>query len=279
LDWIDLALVGDEAALDDAIRNLDSDARQEALTSLARELELEGDEVERAVLRMMVERVRPLALPRSLWARPITASDEPESHVRAHFQRKRINPTPQRLRQATQLYAQFADERDRVSVTEASLKTCGYRCEHCGLAFHDEELQKKALVSPFGTRGSPKHDPWKPQWHQHDLRYPTMDHHWPVSLYGDNRAGNMKVLCRGCNLGKEHYVALEQYRSTVGLPARSQLIGAGPVACEVFYAQLRRAPACVETGQIAKDVELTVRLKDPHAAAVLDNLETVVSSD
>jgi hypothetical protein len=83
--------------------------------------------------------------------------------------------------------------------------------------------------------------------------------------------------CHGCNHGKENFVALEQMRPLVGLPARTQLLTGGSVAWDVFYAQLRRAPTCSETGENATQAELTVRLRDPHAPAVLDNLETVAS--
>jgi hypothetical protein len=91
------------------------------------------------------------------------------------------------------------------------------------------------LASPFGTRGSHKSDPLKPHWNgADDLRFPTMDHHWPVSLYADNRPKNLKVLCNACNQGKEDFLANEQLRPAVGLPRRSQLLSGGALPFDVF---------------------------------------------
>lgn len=279
MDWIDLALRDDEAGIAGAIDALDQTGRLAAFASVAELLGLSLEEIERAALRLLIERARPLALPTLLWSRPVTASDDPASLVQAHFKRKGIEVTPDRLRRALRLYAQFAEERDnKTPVTEAGLQQCGFRCQHCGLAFCNEDLATRAIVSPFGYRGSLKSDSLKPHWNdQERFRYPTMDHHWPVSLYGDNRHENLKILCQGCNQGKENYLALAQMRSSVGLPGRTQFFATGPLAWEAFYAQLRREPACVLSGKAATEVELTIRLKDPYAPAVLDNLETVES--
>lgn len=279
MEWIDLALRDDEAGVAGAIEALDGGERAAAFASVAGLLGLSPDDIERAALRLLIERARPLALPTSLWSRPITASDDPSSLVRAHFKRKGIEVTPDRLRRALRLYTQFAEERAKVSVSEAGLQKCGFRCQHCGLAFCNEDLATRAIVSPFGYRGPPKPDPLKPHWNDEErFRFPTTDHRWPVSLYGDNRHENLMILCQGCNHGKENYLALAQLRSSVGLVARTQFFAAGPVTWEAFYAQLRREPACADSGKTAVEVELTVRLKDPHAPAVLDNLETVESS-
>lgn len=277
-EWIDLALFCDEAGLTAAIDQLNSEGRAAALKSAAALLGFSHEDVERAALRVLVERARPFALPASLWSRPITASDDPRTHVRAHFARLGITETADRLRLAVQLYVQFAEDRRKIQVREPELQRCGYRCQHCGLAFCNEELGPKALVSPFGLRGAPKIDTLKPHWNgPGDARYPTMDHHWPVSLYGDNTSPNLRVLCGGCNQGKANYLTLVQLPPWVGLPGRSQLLGTGPLTFEVFYSQLRRSPRCETSGKDATAVELTVRLKDPHCPPVLDNLMTVES--
>jgi hypothetical protein len=72
--------------------------------------------------------------------------------VRAHFAQQSITETPERLLQAVRLYVQFAEERRKVPIREQDLIRCGYRCQHCGLAFCNEELAHKALISPFGLR-------------------------------------------------------------------------------------------------------------------------------
>jgi hypothetical protein len=276
--WIDLALIDDEQALSTAIRDMDDSDRAAAIGAVVGELGLTKAEVERAILRVMIERARPLALPTSLWSRSITASDDPKAHVRAHFTRRGIAETPERLQQAVRLYFRFAEDRKKIRIRESDLKRCGYRCEHCGLAFCNEDLDSRALISPFGLRGTPKIDALKPHWNGGDeLRYPTVDHHWPVSLYGDNSAANLRVLCGGCNQGKANYMALEQLPSSVGLVGRNQLLGSRSLSFEAFYTQIRRSPLCERTGQSPAVTELTVQLRDPRAPSVLDNLITVAS--
>ena len=143
---------------------MDANQRAAAIAGFAAELDLSAEDIECATLRLLVERARPLALPISLWSRPVTASDDPASHIRAHFERKGIEPTADRMRRALRLYAQFAQERVKTPITKANLVKCGFRCEHCGLVFCNEELTNRAIVSPFGHRGLLKRDPLKPHW-------------------------------------------------------------------------------------------------------------------
>jgi hypothetical protein len=214
----------------------------------------------------------------ALVARPITSSDDPSTEIRRHFERRGVAETPERVQLALQLYAQFAQDRAKVPVKEVDLRRCGYRCEHCGLAFCNEELASKALISPFGLRGAKKVDPLKPHWNGIDEnRNPTMDHDWPVSLYGDNTSGNLRVLCGACNQGKANYLALEQLKPWVGLQERAQLLGRGSLSLEAFYTQIRRSPICQRTGRGADVMELTVVLRDVRSPPVLDNLITVES--
>lgn len=218
-------------------------------------------------------------MPTSLWARPVTASDDPRTLLRTHFGRVGVAATADRLDKGLDLYLQFREERGRVQVQESDLRRCGYRCEHCGLALCNEELVRRAIVSPFGTRRAKKTDGLKPHWNGADeLRWPTMDHDWPVSLYGNNDRTNLKVLCRACNEGKSDFLTWEQTRASVGLPRRTQLSSTGSLPKELFYTQLRRSPICIESGQSATSTELTVRLIDASGPLVLDNLVTVASS-
>lgn len=277
MEWIDFALFGDENGLQSALDGLDARQRAEAIAGLTRKFGLDRADIELSILRLLIERARPYALPTSLWRRPVTASDDPRAHLRTHFGRIGVAATADRLDKGLDLYLQFREERSRVQVQEADLRRCGYRCEHCGLAFCNEELARRTIVSPFGTRGTKKTDALKPHWNGgDDLRWPTMDHDWPVSLYGSNDRKNLRVLCRACNDGKMDFVAWEQTRSAVGLPKRIQL-SPGKVPNELFYTQLRRSPVCVDTGQTAASTELTVRLVDANGPLVLDNFVTVAS--
>lgn len=277
-DWIDFALIGDEAALDTAIRSLNQEDRNQVLLEFAGALGLSEDDILNGVLRLLVERARPLALPAKLWSRPVTASDDPVAYIKEHFARRGVPPSKKRLSAALSLYLQFSDERDDSRVTLRDLRGCGFRCQHCGLAFCNEELEHKGFESSFGYRGRDKNDPMKPHWNDKlEKRFPTLDHVWPVSLCGNNDPGNLRVLCSGCNLGKEDVVAFEQTRPSVGLPGRGPLLQGGAVSWPAFYTQLRRAPECARTGKTCAETELTVTLKNPDEAIVLDNLLTVES--
>jgi hypothetical protein len=276
--WIDLALAPDEASLRGLLNELDARARGDAIANVADRLGLTREDVERAALRLLVERVRLFALPSSLWNRDPTASDDPRARIRSHFTALGVTETPERVDSALRLYLAWIDGRGNPKVKEADLVACGYRCQHCGLAFHNEELLSRGFESPFGSRAAPKKDPLKPHWHVSDEeRQPTIDHDWPVALFGDNRPSNLRVLCSPCNAGKEHYVAGEQMWPAVGLPRRKHVMRPRPVANDVFYAQLRRAPRCEHTGRGPTEVELTVELRDPNMPSVLDNLRTVES--
>jgi hypothetical protein len=277
MEWIDLALIGDEATLRAAISGLSNDERDAAIEGLADVLGVDDGEFMRGMLRILVERARPLALPSRLWRRSLTSSDDPARMAREHLVSRRLQPTPERVRLAVAMYSRFEEERDRtLRLTEDDLVACGYRCGHCGLEFHNEELESRSLESPFGNRFKLLVAPLKPHWNgPADMREPTMDHDWPVSLYGDNGHANLRVLCHGCNVGKRDVVALEQSRSWTGYPERPSLINAAPVEFPVFYAQLRREPLCWRSGRAADAAELTVELKDLGAPAVLDNLMTV----
>ncbi|WP_115504253.1 HNH endonuclease [Mesorhizobium sanjuanii] len=279
LQWIDLALLGDEARLSAAIDGLDESGRTAVIADLADQLGMNDAQIQRATLRILVERVRPFALSSALWSRPITSSDDPRAEIRRQFARRGVAETPERIDLALQLYAQFTQDRAKVPVREIDLMRCGYRCEHCGLAFCNEDLVSRGLISPFGLRGTDKTDPLKPHWNGPDNnRYPTMDHDWPVSLYGDNGINNLRVLCGACNQGKANYLALQQLKPWVGLPERAQLLGGSSLSFDVFYAQIRRSPSCFQSGRKADVTELTVALRDVHSAPVLDNLVTIESS-
>lgn len=277
-EWIDLALLGDEDSLFSAIEGLGKSDRERALQSVSKQLRLSRDDVEKAVLRVLIERVRPFALPADVWARPNTASDDPRVKISAQFGRLKISSTPGRLKLASDLYDRFVQERSRAKIAVADLERCEYRCEHCGLFFCNEELARRNWTSPFGFRKASKSDALKPHWNGEVAgREPTLDHHWPISLYGDDAVSNHRVLCKTCNEGKADHLALEQLRPWVGLPGRNQLLRQGPISPEAFYAQLRRSPRCEKTGKDRSVTELTVVLRDSYAPAVLDNLETAES--
>lgn len=278
MNWIDLALIDNEADLRQAIEGLDAEKRSKVLGELLRLLKLSKDESEQTLLRLLLERARPFSIPGALWGRAPDSSDDIRRPTERNFKDLGITSSPERIRGVQRMYLQFSQERDKMRrVTQADLKKQNFRCGHCGLAFCDEELAEKGIESPHGERGKPKNDPLKPHWFRADLRTPTLDHRWPISLYGSNDPANMFVLCRGCNTGKAQCVAREQLPPFIGLPQRDTLLARYPISADLFYAQLIREPTCSRTGQTAIECELTVEIVDPTKPAFLDNLTTVVS--
>lgn len=278
MNWIDLALIDNEADLRQAIEKLDEPGRAGVLAELVRLLKLGKGEAEQTLIRLLLERARPFSIPGPLWGRSPDSSDDMKRPTERHFRDLGIASSPERLRAVQKMYLQFSSERlDERRFTLADLQKQGFRCGHCGLAFCNDELAKKGWVSPHGVRRKDKSDPLKPQWKTAALRAPTLDHRWPISLYGSNDEGNLYVLCKGCNDGKSACLAREQLPSFIGLPQRSTLQGVYPISTEVFYAQIAREPMCRKTGVGAAQSELTVEIVDPHKPAFLDNLCTVES--
>lgn len=276
MQWIDLTLLSAEAQLVSALTGLERGQRQSVADELLKLLRMDRDDLEVSSLRILVERARGFALPVSLWSRPLDASSNIRDAGRVHLEQLGLEATSERLDAIQILYQQFATERTRKPVTEASLQKNGYRCEHCGLAFCNEDLESKGIESPHGLRGALKVDALKLHWGRDDLRIPTIDHDWPVSTFGSNADHNLRVLCGGCNQGKADYIALEQMGAWTGLVNRVQLVRqAVPLA--LFYAQVRRSSICSQTGVASSTAELTVQLRDPAGPAVFDNLITIVS--
>ena len=276
-EWIDLALTLNEDDLAREIDQLSPNDRKRVLDQLLTVFRLKSDTAERAILRLMIERARPMVLPSALWRRPITSSSNFLAEADRHLKRLGVESTSERLQKAQDLYAQFVVERGNERVTEQHLKNQDYRCWHCGLAFCNEELSSKGFVSPFGSRRKTKNDPLKLHWVKLENRLPTLDHYWPITLYGDNQNRNHRVLCFSCNWGKANYIATEQMPPFVGLPRRAQFTTNAPLPEDLFYAQIRLNPECFRTGKTARDTELTVELRDPQMLGVLDNLVTVES--
>jgi 5-methylcytosine-specific restriction endonuclease McrA len=278
MSWIDLALIDNEAALRQAIEKLDGPGRATVLAELVRLLKLSKDEAEQTLIRLLLERARPFSIPGPLWGRSPDSSDDMKRPTERHFQDLGITFSPERLRAVQKMYLQFSAERTRErKVTLADLQEQDFRCAHCGLAFCNDELSKRGFESPHGVRRKEKSDPLKPQWTHAELRAPTLDHRWPISLYGSNDEGNLYVLCKGCNDGKSARIGREQLPSFIGLPQRAALLGQYPVSTELLYAQIARESVCWKTGASAKEAELTIEIVDRYKPAFLDNLRTVES--
>ncbi|WP_394538830.1 hypothetical protein PRJ39_25270 [Lysobacter enzymogenes] len=278
MQWIDLALISGESNLVSTLEALERQERKVIADELFGILGLSQDDFELSTLRILVERARGFALPISLWSRPLDASSSIRDAGRSHLGQLGLEASSSRLDAIQFMYQEFATERARVPVTVTALSKNGFRCEHCGLAFCNEDLESKGIVSPHGYRGALKVDVLKVHWQRDEHRIPTMDHDWPVSTFGSNADHNLRVLCAGCNEGKAAYLALEQMGAWTGLLNRVQLVSQ-QVPLALFYAQIRRDPVCSRTGVASNSAELTVELRDPARPAIFDNLKTVVSPD
>lgn len=279
MDWIDILLLTSEADLQHRLRELTPAERAALRTYAIATLKLSEEDVEAAVLRILIERLRPFALPQDLWSRPVNDTSSIRRHAGEHLKHLGFDVSEDRLAAMQKLYRRSQAERVKLGVTRDDLMSCNWRCQHCGLIFHNEELESLALESPFGARPRSKEDRLKPHWNKLDLRRPRLDHVWPISTFGSNDADNLQVLCDGCNQGKEDLLAHEQTRGFVGLQKGRHLKRVEPISLDLFYAQVARSGRCVVTGKVATETELTIRLRDKRLPAVLDNLETVESPE
>lgn len=280
LDWIDLAIITSESELTQTLDGLEESERTRLRNALMRVLQVAPADLDRSVFRLLIERSRPFALPAALWSRPITASWSVKDESKRHLARLELQASEERLTRMNALYNAFlVTERDR-RVTQERLKVQSFRCAHCGLAFCNEQLEKHDIVSPHGPRKKNKLDALKPHWApgKGEHLQPTIDHVWPIAGYGSNVPTNIDIKCKGCNVGKSHFVSLEQHRDWTGLCTRAHLENPNrPLSFELFYAQILRQPSCEKSKKGPQDAELTVVLRDSALPAVLDNLMTVES--
>ncbi|MGY3228906.1 5-methylcytosine-specific restriction endonuclease McrA [Luteibacter sp. HA06] len=280
-DWIDLATINDERRLSAAIDALTAQEGLSLRDTLCALLFITPLEVEKSVLRILVERSRAMALPKALWSRSFSDSSSVDELCEEYLASLGVPSTKARVAAMRGLYRAFGDTRSsQPPLTIAMLNAIDWRCTHCGLLFCDDDVVHKGWSSPHGPRGPLKVEPLKQHWNPAlahcNYRQPSIDHDWPVSTFGDNAASNLRIMCRGCNEGKSNIVAGEQAQSWVGMHRRSQFLPL-PLPLDVFYAQLRRRPRCEITGQTASQIELTVKLRDPGGIARFDNLITVES--
>jgi hypothetical protein len=278
-DWVDYLLIDNESDLQSRLSVLSTGEKNHLGEQLRELLGLSQEAIERAVLRLLIERARPFALPARLWRREVTATWSVQDANKEHLMSLQLDPTADRLQAMQDLYFRFANERKPNTVLEESLRKQNYSCLLCGLRFYNDELDDFGYVSPLGKRPRIKMDPLKPHWSKKEFRRASVEHRWPISLFGDNSTRNLAITCFGCNTGKSNYMAAHQTKAFVGLPLRSQLRETGVLPVETFFAQMQRQPHCQDTGRGPAEVELTVRLLDARHPPVLDNLVTISSED
>ena len=282
MDWIDLVLAGSEEELDTSLSSLNAAALQRLTNEAIGSLRLNREELDRSLLRILLERLRPHALPSFLWSQRSTEAAGVAAAIRVHLAEKGFEPTEDRVRRCQALYSRYVETRggSRYGISHELMEKGGWACAHCGIRFYNEELGEKTdIVSPLGYRNGEKSDTLKRHWIDLKYRLPTVDHIWPIATFGSNDLSNLQILCVGCNSGKHNALAYEQGRSFVGVHQRKDLSGGEALSFELFYEHLLLNPRCVETGALARDTELTVRIRDVRWPVVMGNLETIRSPE
>src|SRR5262245_31683505 len=114
--WLDLALVDNETELLARLDSLAHDARQELVASLTEVVGISKEQLERATLRLLLERARPLALPAVIWKRRPYETWSIRDEATRHLARLGITVSGRRLQAMQTLYARFAATRERLPI-------------------------------------------------------------------------------------------------------------------------------------------------------------------
>lgn len=206
MNWIELVAIDREVDLQDAINRLSEEEVRQITTELLSMIGSGEDNAKRFLLRILLERARPMAIPLRVWRRRREETWSVQEEIQRYFHAFGQNLAPEHLALLQQIYFRFLTVRQRVPVTEQLLRINGFRCGLCGMLFYNEDLESLAIESPHGFRLNHISDPYKPHYAiTLEKTEPTLDHIWPVSLYGDNSTSNQNVLCKGCNEGKADY--------------------------------------------------------------------------
>lgn len=277
-DWLDLAAQTSEAATTQRIEELSKAEVAELTADLLKFFRIPDGEVDKYLLRLLLDRARPFVLPKSVWSRRVGSSTNIQGVIGKHVSDLGFEPTDDRLVMLQTLYRAFAEERKRqLPLTERLLNLSGFRCRLCGYAFRNEDLEATGIISPHGFSDN-RSDAYKPHYHidkGNSPFMPTVDHLWPISLYGSNDPSNLAVLCQGCNNGKSDFLNFRQTRPFNGLPFRNEILSESSIRLQTFYVQLSRQPVCYRSGRGPSEVELTIRPVNMNFPMVLDNLQTV----
>jgi hypothetical protein len=280
--WLDIVLIEKEEDLRDALEALSGAERDALISTLSELIGTPADAVKHGLLRVLIERARPFAMPRTLWNRSRISSDPVLPILSTHLASLGLELTSDRIRRLLDLQFRYGDERERDPVDIANLIWAqGFRCALCGLKYYNEELEAfGTIVAPHGLRGRDKIDQMKPHWGNANWRRPVIDHVWPVSGYGSNRIENLQAICNGCNIGKANFVFFEQTAKGVGILGRNDLLGyLGRASLGLFVAQILRQSQCADSHATSRDTELTIRIVNPSLPMVIDNLETIALPD
>jgi len=274
--------IADEKTLVDYYRLLDQVGRRELIGSLQSLLGVSSDQLELQVLRILVERARPLLISQRTWSQSVTSSDPIrgaiESHLVSILGIEKVDIPETTVTSLESIASNFREPRASLRITVDLLERSDYRCRCCGFLFRDEDLEafgfelpddQKVLVAEW-----PNIDPLHPVTSGGQLGKPRADHIWPVSLYGSNEEGNIAVLCDACNSGKANYMSYAHSAPNVGvfLPKYFSSPYVDPI---VFYSVMARDEKCTLCGTPPSARPLTVRKRLREGILIPDNLRAI----
>lgn len=274
-----------ESQLMDYINQLPSAEKLDLEQKLASLLGLNAEQVRAQVLRILIERARPLVAAHKTWTQSISSSDSVRRGIVSHLEKvaqiSEEDIEDEVLTAFETLVSNFKEQRQSVKVSKALLEKAKYRCGCCGFLFRDQDLEdldlelpdeQKKLVAVLG-----RIDRFHPVARKENYAKPRSDHIWPISLYGSNNENNIRILCDACNSGKANYMSADHAAPNVGVYLPKFFTGSY-VDPTVFYAVMARDKKCVGCGCEPFQSPLTVRLRFGEGVLVPDNLLTVCYS-
>lgn len=283
MEWIDLTLLADDEALKEYLEQLydQSPEKTEQLqNSLLKVIGLSEKDAHLQMIRLLIEKARPFALPLSVWKRESSQSGGMLDNIKEHLSTFNLDQNQDRLLKLQKLHRNFHQGRKSHSVDMDKLIAQNYSCALCGYGFDDQDLKSYGIAS-IHTIPPVRHDKFKPIWNLVgdekqkfkviSKRKPAVDHNWAVSLYGGNDSANLSILCTSCNTGKSNYQTAIQTKPGVGLPKREHIIS-NDVDDELFFTCVNWHKKCNKCKKGPGSAELTVRKVDPNKPLVLDNL-------
>jgi 5-methylcytosine-specific restriction endonuclease McrA len=278
---LDLLIFSGEASLQRALSKLDGNGRQLAISELQDFLGLTQEKIEAQTLRILLERARPLLISSVSWNQGVGSSDPVRSSIREYLkgtlklQDGEISASW--IDGLEKLAVNFKENRVKVTVSIDLLEKCKYRCTCCGYLFKDNDLESLVLELPEDLKSLHNTSPidaFHPIAENAKLARPSVDHVWPVSLYGNNHEENLAIICTACNQGKANFISAANAAPNVGHNLRKYFLP-GAIDRDVFFGAVARDGECKVCSALPSERQLTVRPRMEEAVAVSDNLMTV----
>jgi 5-methylcytosine-specific restriction endonuclease McrA len=261
---------------------LSDDQRKALIEALRTLLFLSPQQLEAQVLRILLERARPLLISQKTWSQPLSSSDPIRLSIQRHLEETLGLPVDELQEKSVAaleaIASNFKERRESVKVTDELLVAARYRCCACGFLFRDQDLEDLDIELPDEQKKvvakAPRIDHLHPIARSDSYAKPRSDHVWPVSLYGSNREHNIRLLCDACNSGKANYMSYAHAGPNVGvfLP---KFFSGKYVDPAVFYAVIARDGRCLKCEALPSEASLTLRKRRQEGVLVPDNLFAV----